>query len=93
MDCEKCALTKVDNRPTKAETISIKPEGIFEFLAVDICGPFQTTNEGNKYIVCFIDLFSKFVICKALPKREAPILAKISFEEVIARYGFFYKLL
>ena len=85
--CETCALNKPDNRPTKAPMIPIKPKAMFEFVSLDICGPFPKTIRGNKYIICFIDLFSKYVEAIPLPATDAPLLAQTFFDHVVARHG------
>ena len=44
--------------------------------------------EGRTSLLCFVDNFSHFLVCKAVPKTiTAQIAATVFLEEVIARYG------
>lgn len=59
----------------------------FERIAVDIAGPFPTTEDGNKYIMVAIDYFSKWVEAYALPNQEAVTVAETLVKELFSRFG------
>ena len=80
-NCEVCALNKGNSKPTKAALIPIKPKAVFELLGIDIMGPMNTTPRNNRYIVCFVCLFSKYAEAVAVPAIDAPLIARcMSFQ-------------
>ena len=56
-------------------------------MSVDITEPHLISNSGNRYLLVFIDLFSKY--CEAYPLRDmkAETVAKVFYEKVIMRLG------
>ena len=59
----------------------------WERIAVDISGPFPTTESGNKYIMVAMDYFSKWPEVVPMPNQEAVTVAEALVENVIARHG------
>ena len=57
-----------------AKPVSLKqvpvPNRPFENVSMDILGPLPLTDDGNRYILCVINLFLRFCIVKALPTKE-----------------------
>ena len=49
-------------RSHRASLISIKVEEPWEFIGIDVAGPFKETKFGNKYIILAEDSFSKYLI-------------------------------
>ena len=45
----------------KAPLLPIPVKGPFDRLAVDVLGPFPPTDSGNRYIICFSDMFPSFL--------------------------------
>lgn len=67
--CEVCTLaktTKPQSAPVQSLPCVKKP---FERIALDYCGPFPLSKNGNKYILVIIDHFSRFV--RAFPVETA----------------------
>ena len=56
-------------------------------VSVDLVGPLPETNSGNKYICVFIDRFSRFPECFAIPDKEAKTVARLFVKEIVCRYG------
>ncbi|KII66752.1 Retrovirus-related Pol polyprotein [Thelohanellus kitauei] len=54
---------------------------------VDFTGPLPLTRQGNRYIICFIDHYSKWLEAIAVPNQIAELAAKALFSCVISRYG------
>ena len=85
--CEVCAKNKIDSHPTKAQLNPIQSNGIFQVISMDFKGPLTETKNGNKYILAFFDLFSKYCECVALPSTEAELVARCFYERIISRWG------
>jgi hypothetical protein len=59
--CDTCQTRKGD-REFIAPLGDVEEPGIpFQFTSLDITGPYPLTPRGNKYLLTFIDLFSKDV--------------------------------
>jgi len=70
--CQKFNLAKHVYHPPKQET----PEGIFDHIVFDL-GTFDcTTPRGNNFMLVVMDLFSRFIILRAIPDKTAVTIAK-----------------
>jgi hypothetical protein len=83
--CHECQLRsrgppKIPIRPTITTTN-------FERVGVDLCGPFPETSRGNKYIVNFVDWFSKYIISVPAPNAKSATVAELLVEHVILKFG------
>ena len=58
-----------------------------ERVHIDLLGPLKTSEEGNKYVLCMTDAFSKVVEITAIPDKKAQTVAKAFFEKWICRYS------
>jgi hypothetical protein len=63
------------------------PEGPFQMIGMDYCGPFKRTPRGNQYVLCITDYFTRWVTAIALPDCSAQTTAQALFDEYICRYG------
>ena len=69
--CHVCKLVKGRlPKPIKLKQAPL-PSRPFEIVSMDFVGPLITTDEGNKYILSIIDLFSRFCILEALPTKNS----------------------
>lgn len=59
----------------------------FERMALDIVGPLPTTTEGNRYILVFVDHFTKLAEAVPLPDQKAETVARAFVERVVLRHG------
>ena len=57
----------------------------FDRCALDIVGPTDVTNKGNKYILTSQDDLTKFVV--AIPTQDAETLAREFVQNVVLKYG------
>ncbi len=62
-------------------------ESFFELIGVDICGPFPVTKNGNKYILGFIDYFTRLAVTVAMSEVSSESIAKMYVERVVAYFG------
>ena len=85
--CELCAREKNKYTRDKAPLCSTVTGEPFERIAVDICGPFNITPRGNRFILGITDQFSKF--CSLIPLKDtsAQSVARALFECWISQFG------
>ena len=69
-NCDVCPILKGHTKPIrlKLAPVSTRP---FEAVSIDILGPLPTTQTENKYILCIICLYSRFVILKPLREKTS----------------------
>jgi|AKYZ01.1.fsa_nt_gi Integrase core domain. len=65
--CKQCQWHKPPTITMQTQFHSILPETINQTLATDIYGPLIISENGNRYVLVVVDLFSKFV--KVVPLR------------------------
>lgn len=65
----------------------------FELCSLDVVGPLVTSYNGNKYILTFMDYFTRY--CEAIPVADikAETVARAFVEQVVCRHGCPAKLL
>ena len=65
----------------------LAPEKPYDVVAIDVTGPLTSTASGNKYIVCAIDRFTRFISAEAFPKVDASDIAQFLFDQIVFRHG------
>eukprot|EP00112_Aurelia_sp_Birch-Aquarium-sp1_P019450 Seg4814.2 transcript_id=Seg4814.2/GoldUCD/mRNA.D3Y31 product="Gypsy retrotransposon integrase-like protein 1" protein_id=Seg4814.2/GoldUCD/D3Y31 len=85
--CVDCATKKTPRNLGKAPLQPIPVEGPFDRVAVDVLGPFPTSDRGNKYVVVFTDYFTKWPEAFAVKNADAPTTAKLFVEEILCRHS------
>jgi len=87
MQCHFCMKRKVDRHRAKVPIQKYNKQGApWQRVHFDSCGPFQTSKQGNKYIVVFKCALTKWVELKAIPALNAREIAA-AFLEAIQRHG------
>ena len=75
--CHRCQITKPNLHPRRApHGLSETPEDAWEFIAFDLIGPLSITENGNRYALVGIDVFSKKVYATALTSKHATIVGR-----------------
>ena len=69
--CESCARKKGPQKLQRASLSSIPIGRLFEMIAMDICGPFPTSDRGKRYILVAADYFTKWPECWTIADQEA----------------------
>jgi cleavage and polyadenylation specificity factor subunit 1 len=64
-----------------------------EVASIDIRGPYAISNNGNRYLLTYIDHFSKWAEGVPLPDQEATTVANALVMQIYARHGVCDKLL
>ena len=85
--CIVCESLHVAGNPRKAP---LQPKPVYQRMdrvACDIMGPLPETKEGNQYILCVADHFSKYTEAYAIPDMLAQTVADKIVNEWVARYG------
>lgn len=54
---------------------------------VDLIGPLPPGSSGQLYCIVCIDVFSKFVVAKALPDKSSAATASFFYDSIICEYG------
>jgi len=63
------------------------PVAPFQITSMDITGPYPLTPRRKKYILTFIDHFTKFVEAFAIPDQSAQTCARIYATQIVTRHG------
>ena len=82
-DCQKYNIAKKGYHPLRA--IHAQMPG--DHMAVDLAGPFPTSDRGNSYLMILVDVCTRFVFLKALPDKRSITVAKALFE-IFCMIGF-----
>lgn len=85
--CDTCNAKKGPNRKGKAPLQLYQVGSPMERVAIDIAGPFPTTESGNRFICVAMDYFSKWPEAYALPNHEATTVAQVLVDQFFARFG------
>jgi transposase InsO family protein len=64
-----------------------EPSSPFEFTSMDIAGPHLVTPRKNKYLLTFIDHFSKWVEAYPIPDITAETCARVYSSQILTRHG------
>jgi hypothetical protein len=63
--CDACAKRKTGNRVTAPLGDQLEAKEFLDIASLDVVGPLPVTERGNKYILTFVDHFTRF--CEAVP--------------------------
>jgi len=72
---------------------SFCPEHPFEMIAMDVLGPLPLTKSGNMFIIVATDLFTKWVVVKALPAQNALLVVKFLLYDICLKFSMPLKIL
>jgi transposase InsO family protein len=91
--CETCNRNKKPNRNYKGEMIQYHAGIPMEKVHLDILGPLPKTPRGNEYILVFVDSFTKWVECVAIPDQTAETTARACVDNFFSRLGVPFQIL
>ena len=85
-NCAACNMRKMRRERPPLQKMQI-PKYPFEQIAIDTCGPFPESYNGNRYIINVIDLFSGWPESFATKSKSAETVAQILMEHIIPRHA------
>ena len=87
--CIRCNQNNAIRRKAPGHLNPIEPpSGVWQLLSMDFHGPIiPTSQRGSTFIISITDVFSKFVIAKAVRDCTTNTAARLLQEEVICKYG------
>ena len=85
--CVSCQRNKHIKGKTQPMEITTTAETSFEKIYMDLVGPLEETENGNKYILTIQDELTKFMEAVPLPNKEANTVAQGFVEKFILKYG------
>jgi hypothetical protein len=85
--CDPCQRRKEGKIPIAPLGEVPNPKFSFEITAMDLMGPYVTTPLGNKYLLTFIDHFSRYVEAFSVPDQTAETCARIYATQIVTRHG------
>ena len=85
--CEACAKCKAGHRATAPLGESLKAQEFLDVVSLDIVEPLPITERGNKYLLTFVDHFTRF--CDAIPiaKQDTETIAREFVTRIIVQFG------
>ena len=85
--CTPCARYHRGKLPHQRPMQNMVVGEVGEVLALDLTGPHPVTAGGHRYILTFIDHFSRFAEAFPVRNQEASTIAKVLVDQWISRFG------
>ena len=85
-NCPQCAIVQGTGRRQKPPLHPIVTEHPFQIVGVGIM-ELPITTRGNRYVIVFQDLFTKWLMVFLKPDQKAVWIAQLLVEEVIPTFG------
>jgi transposase InsO family protein len=85
--CEKCQFNKRSIIKKTPMIITDTPLAPIDKIAIDLCGPFPTSESGNTHLLTIQCMFSKFTTAIGIPDESAKTVAEKLLEHFIFKYG------
>ena len=86
--CLDCNTGKTHFRKTRTKLRrNIVPRRPFDVWGIDVVGPFKESKAGNKWIVVFVDHYSRWVEAFATKDHTAETIVDLLINEICSRYG------
>ena len=85
--CEVCQRRKRPNKEPRAPMTKYVSGFPNERVAMDVVGPTKESKNGNRYVLCITDHFSKYTKAIPMPDQVATRVAKIFAQEWVYMWG------
>ncbi|KII70031.1 hypothetical protein RF11_01336 [Thelohanellus kitauei] len=85
--CPSCQIDKSKNFKPRCSLRQIATDPSTDPWEVYFTGPLPSTNSGNKYIIVFINAFTKWVDAKAVLDQTVQTASKALIEPMVSRFG------
>ena len=91
--CDQCQRRKEDREYIAPLGDVEQPTAPFQITAMDVTGPYMLTSCKNKYLLTFIDHFTRYAEAFSIPDQRAETCAGIYATQIVARHGTGSKLI
>jgi transposase InsO family protein len=86
--CKACLSFNVSRQKKVGQLHPVPPpDGPFQIIGIDFCGPLKTTPRGNKYVLVITDYFTRYITAVPLPTCTAEKTAETLFNEFFCKFG------
>lgn len=68
-------------------------DNLFDRMEIDIIGPLNRSIHGNQYIISCVECFSRYAICRAIPRATSQAVSDFLVQEVFTRFGMVREIL
>jgi len=85
--CDPCQRRKENREFVAPLGNTEKPSVPFQVTHIDVTGPYPVTQRGNKFLLTFIDGFSKYVEAFAMVDQTGESWARIYESQIVTRHG------
>jgi transposase InsO family protein len=92
-ECDSCRRRKGDHKFTAPLGYVGNPTAPFQITSMDITGPYPVTPRKNRFLLTFVDHFSKYAEIYPIPDQSAVTCANVHASQIITRYGSGSKLI
>jgi hypothetical protein len=91
--CDACAKWKTGHRIHAPMGEALEANEFLDIVSLDVVGPLPVTERGNKYLLTFVDHFTRFCEAIPIPSQEKETTAREFVTKIIVQYGVPKKLL
>ena len=85
-NCVECTRRKSPT-PKSGLLGSTPPTEPWRVVAMDFCGPYATDEEGCRFVLVFVDQFTKWVELCPTKDQLAPTVIRLFYERIVCRHG------
>jgi hypothetical protein len=85
--CTSCATLKGGRTPLAPLGELPDKTGAMELASLDLCGSYPVTQKGHRYLLTYIDHFTRYPEAIPIPNQEAETVARALVTQVFTRPG------
>lgn len=86
-NCMTCARRNPRNIDLRGNMQTSEISNVFDKWVIDIIGPLNMSENGNKYIIVGVDSFSKYVVASYVKQATSLSLCNFIVKEIMLRFG------
>nr|ABL86690.1 putative pol protein [Philodina roseola] len=83
--CQQFNISR-QKKPGRLRSIT-PPEGPFQVIGIDYCGPLKRTPRENRYVLIITDYFTRHIVAVPLPNCSTETTAEALFNEYFCKFG------
>jgi hypothetical protein len=91
--CDACAKIKTGPRIRAPLGEALEANECLDVVSLDVVGPLPVTERGNKYLLTFVDHFTRFCEAIPIPSQDTETIAREFVIRIITQLGVPKKLL